>query len=69
MKRLDAASAQVLWREMFWCGTRPQLREVGEKIRREYAATPEQRQANAKELASLRRGYDARWSMLYDDPR
>lgn len=39
---------------VFWAGTRAQLRAVEAEIARDYAATPEQRTANAQELQWLR---------------
>jgi hypothetical protein len=51
-----------------WCCTREQLREVATRIRREYSATPAQRQANADELARLRQIYQIRRDTL-TDPR
>jgi hypothetical protein len=49
-----------------WCGTRQQLRELGWRIRREFAATPDQRAANESELRRLRQVYDIRRSTLID---
>lgn len=66
MKALDRATAQQLWDELWWCGTRPQLRAVAARIRRDWAATPEQRAQNAGELAKLRQGYDLRWVTLVE---
>jgi hypothetical protein len=39
--RLDRVTAQELWGAIMWCCTRQQLRDVGRKIRQEWAATPE----------------------------
>jgi hypothetical protein len=65
---LDRATAQQLWAEIMWCCTREQLCAVAARIRREYSATPAQREVNAGELARLRQIYQIRRDTL-TDPR
>jgi hypothetical protein len=63
---LDREKAQQIWAEIMWCCTREQLREVAARIRREYSATPAQRQANAAELERLRMIYRIRRDTMVD---
>lgn len=50
-------------------GTRAQLERAAEEIRALYAATPEQRQANAANLAKLRESYRLRSVILGRSPQ
>ena len=65
--RLDVRALRL---EMWDALTIPQLRAIGLRIRDEYARTPAQTSANAKELEQLRRDYRVRLAILErSDPR
>lgn len=64
MRRLDAEERKRLVQAVFWCGTWPELEALERQIARDWAATPEQRAANDRELAWVRAAAGARRQMV-----